>query len=145
MTCFSYGYEAVLVYILGVFCLAKKADSTLLLRAAGWARAIGRRFRLSNDLNGITGLVPSDESLHTTPSDCVTALEAGPLEGPPPAGPPLVRIVSSESNKWKTLEVLPEVSGSLVLKKAFALPFKVDLVSEAKCQERVFDVALPVG
>jgi len=44
----------------GVFCLAKKADSTLLLRVGTWTTS--RRFGLSNDLNAVNGLEPSNAS-----------------------------------------------------------------------------------
>lgn len=43
---------------LGVFCLAKKAERTLLLRTGG--RILSLCLGLSNDLNGVIGLEPSN-------------------------------------------------------------------------------------
>jgi hypothetical protein len=51
-------HEKEPVFNFGVFCLTKKADSTLLLRVGVWAR----RFALSNDLNPVNGLEPSNAS-----------------------------------------------------------------------------------
>lgn len=48
----------------GVFCLTKKADSTLLLRVGVWADS--RRFALSNDLNAVNGLEPSKASCRSS-------------------------------------------------------------------------------
>lgn len=50
-------HETDPAFILVVFCLTKKADSTLLLRTG--TRTISRRFWLSNDLNAVKGLDPS--------------------------------------------------------------------------------------
>jgi len=53
-------HEKEPVFSFGVFCLTKKADSTLLLRVGVWEDS--RRYALSNDLYPANGLEPSNAS-----------------------------------------------------------------------------------